>query len=695
MNRKSIYSKLIAALLCTSFLYSCTRGATTNTDTSSNTTTEQTIAAIIGDKSISTVISELVSYDEEDSYIDWKNESPNYIKLNGASATVEGDGVEVKESTITITKAGIYVLSGTLTDGQILIDNEDKGIVRLVLNGVDISNGDNPAIYSKKTGKTIISIEEGTVNTLTDGKEYSLENSEDEPDATLFSKNDLTINGSGKLTVNGNYSKGIKTKDDLKITGGDIEVKSVDNGIVGRDLVAVNSGNITINAGGDGIKSTNDTDTTKGFIAIEGGKFNIEAEQDGIQAETYLLIEDGEFNITAGGGSENAPAKTNNDMGGPGGFGGKQGENTNTQQTSESSSTDDTTSTKGLKASGEIGIAGGTFNINSADDSVHTNNSIVINGGTLSLSAGDDGVHADNILVINDGKIDISKSYEGLEGAVITINGGDINIVASDDGINAAGGDDESAQNNAPGQANKNNQLVINGGYIMVNASGDGLDSNGYIYMTNGTVIVSGPTNDGNGALDYDGSFEMTGGLLVAYGSSGMAQATSDSSTQNTISMIYTSKQQAGTIVHLEDSEGNDIITIAPNKDYQSIVISSPEIQKDKTYTLYSGGSSTGTAKNGLYTNGKYTNGTKVVDFSISNSVTWLSESGVTEARTNQMGPGGGQQGGMKGQGGKGGMQGAPTDGQQLPSDGNGTQNGERPTEGQTSTDGQQAPTKQ
>ena len=667
MNRKSIYSKLIAALLCTSFLYSCTRGTTTNTETSSNTTTEQTIAAIIGNKSIRTVIDELVSYDEEDSYTDWKNESPNYIKLNGASATVEGDGVEVKDSTITITKAGVYVLSGTLTDGQILIDNKDKGVVRLVLNGVDITNGDNPAIYSKKAGKTIISIEEGTVNKLTDGKEYSLEDSEDEPDASLFSKNDLTINGSGKLIVNGNYSKGIKTKDDLKITGGDIEVNSVDNGIVGRDLVAVNSGNITINAGGDGIKTTNDADTTKGFIAIEGGKFNIEAEQDGIQAETYLLIKDGEFNITAGGGSENAPAKTNNDMGGPGGFGGQQGGNT--QQTSESSSTDDTTSTKGLKASGEIGIAGGTFNINSADDSVHTNNSIVINGGALSLSAGDDGVHADNTLVINDGKIDISKSYEGLESAVITINGGDINIVASDDGINAAGGDNESAQNNAPGQANENNKLVINGGYIMVDASGDGLDSNGYIYMTNGTVIVSGPTNDGDGALDYDGSFEMTGGLLVAYGSSGMAQATSDSSTQNTISMIYTSKQQAGTIVHLEDSDGKDIITIAPNKDYQSIVISSPEIQKDKTYTLYSGGASTGAAKNGLYTNGKYTNGTKVVDFSISNSVTWLSESGVTEARTNQMGPGGGQQGGMKGQGGKGGMQGAP--------------NGDRPTEAQ------------
>lgn len=668
MNRKSIYSKLIAAFLCTSFLYSCTRGTTTNTDTSSDTTTEQTIESIIGDKSISTVISELVSYDEEDSYTEWKNESPSYIKLNGASATVEGSGAEVKDSTVTITEAGVYVLSGKLDDGQIVVELEDKGTVRLVLNGVEINNNNSSAIYTKKAGKTIVSLEEGTENTLTDGKEYTGVSTDDEPSAALFSKDNLTINGTGKLIVNGNYNDGITSKDDLKITGGDIEVTSVDDGIVGRDLLAIKSGSIVINASGDGVKATNDTDITKGFIAIEGGKFNIEADQDGIKAETYVLINDGEFNITSGGGSVNGVTKTDNGMGGPGGFGGKQGGNTNTQQTSESNSTEDATSKKGLKASGEIGIGGGNFNIDSADDSVHSNNSVVVNGGDLKITSGDDGIHSDTIMVINDGNINITKSYEGIESSDITINGGDINVVASDDGINVAGGNDGSSINGRPGEnnfrsASSDKKLTINGGYVMVNASGDGLDSNGSMYMTGGTVIVSGPTNDGNASLDYDGTFDVTGGYLIAYGSSGMAQTTSDSSTQNSVIMTYNSSQAAGTMVHLQDSDGNTIVTITPNKAYQSIVITSPELQKDKTYTLYTGGSSTGTEKNGLYTNGKYTAGTKVVNFSISSSVTCLSESGVTEARTNQMGPGGGQQGGMN----KGGMQGAPADGQQPP----------------------------
>ena len=649
MNRKSIYNKLIAALLCTSFLYSCSKGTTT--DTSSETTTEQTVSAIIGDKSISSVINELVTYEADDSYTDWKDENPKYIKLNGASATVEGSGVEVKDGTVTITEAGVYVLSGELDDGQIVVDVEDKGTVRLVLNGVEISNSNNAAIYSKNAGKTIVSLGDGTENILTDGKEYKDVSSDDEPSAALFSKDDLTINGTGKLIVNGNYNDGITSKDDLKITGGNIEVTSVDDGIIGRDLLAVKDGNITINASGDGIKATNDEDTSKGLVTIENGTFNIKAESDGIQAETYVLINDGEFNITAGGGSLNGVTKTNNDMGAP----------TGQKNSAATETEEDTGSTKGIKASGEIGIGGGTFNIDSADDSIHSNNSIVVNGGDLTITSGDDGMHSDTSMVINNGKINITKSYEGIESSDITINDGDINVVASDDGVNVAGGNDGSSMNGRPGQNNfsstsSDNKLTINGGYVMINASGDGLDSNGSMYMTGGTVIVSGPTNNGNGSLDYDGTFDMTGGYLIAYGSSGMAQTTSDSSTQNSVIMTYSNTQAAGTMVHLQDSDGNTIATIKPNKAYQSIVISSPQLQKDKTYTLYTGGSATGTEKNGLYTDGKYTDGkytdgTKVVDFSISSSVTWLSESGVTEAKSNQMGPGGDQQGGMKEQG--------------------------------------------
>jgi hypothetical protein len=175
---------------------------------------------------------------------------------------------------------------------------------------------------------------------------------------------------------------------------------------------------------------------------------------------------------------------------------------------------------------------------------------------------------------------------------------------------------------------------------------GDSLDANGSIYMTGGTVVVSGPTADNNAALDYDGTFEMTGGFLVAAGSSGMAQAPSDTSKQYSIIMTYPQIQQAGTIVNLQDSNGKTIATFTPEKSYQTVVISSPELKKDSSYTLYSGGTATGSTVNGLYTGGEYKGGTKVVDFKVATSVTWLNESGVTTARSGHGGGFGGKGGG-------------------------------------------------
>jgi hypothetical protein len=439
------------------------------------------------------------------------------------------------------------------------------------------------------------------------------------------------------LTVHGNYNNGIASKDDLKITGGNIEIHSADDGLMGRDMVAVKEGTISIEAGGDGIKSTNDTDTTKGFIAIEGGSFDIKSGTDGIQAETSLLINNGTFDISSGGGSANAIVKTNDRGPGPGG------------NTTANSNETEEKSTKGMK-SADILIGGGNFNIDSADDSLHSNNSIAIAGGDITITSGDDGIHADSSIAIGNGKINITKSYEGIEAAVITVADGNIHVISSDDGINAGGGADGSSVNGRPGQNNfadtGTNKLNINGGYIVVNSMGDGLDSNGSIYMTNGTVIVSGPTENNNGALDYNGTFEMTGGFLVAAGSSGMAQATSDSSTQYSIIMNYPNTQAAGTVVHLEDSKGNTIATFAPAKEYQAVVISSPELKKGTSYTLFSGGTSTASQTDGLYADGEYKGGTKVVDFTVSSSVTWLDETGVTTAKS--AGPGQGFGGGNR-----------------------------------------------
>jgi hypothetical protein len=166
------------------------------------------------------------------------------------------------------------------------------------------------------------------------------------------------------------------------------------------------------------------------------------------------------------------------------------------------------------------------------------------------------------------------------------------------------------------------NYLYINGGYIFVDANGDGIDANGPIEMTAGTVIVNGPTNDGNGPLDYLGAFNISGGYLVAVGNSGMAQAPSTTSTQYSVMYNFTSPQAAGMMVHIESESGEDVLTFVPTKQFQSVLLSSPELENGSAYVAYSGGSSSGTVGDGLYSGGTYTGGAKVASFAISSMVT-------------------------------------------------------------------------
>jgi hypothetical protein len=493
-------------------------------------------------------------------------------------------------------------------------------------------------------GKTILTLQDGTENFISDGVNYVLEDaSTEEPNAAIFSKDSLTINGNGTLSVRGSYNNGITSKDDLKITGGNIKIYAADDGLMGRDMVAVKEVKMFIEAGGDGIKSSNDTDASKGLIAIENGSFDIISGKDGIQAETSLLVNDGTFNITSGGGSANAKVKAV-----------ERGamrpiDNTNAESKTAVAAATEEESTKAIKASKDIVINGGTFNIDSSDDAIHSNSNVAIAGGDITITAGDDGVHADSSIAAEGGKINITKSYEGIEALFVTIAAGEIHVAASDDGINISGGSDGSSINGRPGQNNfstsGSNKLIISGGYVVVDSIGDGLDSNGSIYMSGGTVLVNGPTANMNAALDYDGVFEISGGLLIAAGSSGMAQAPSEESTQNSILMYYPQLQQAGTIMNLKDATGKTIVTFAPQKEYQSVAISSLELKKDTEYTLHSAGTSTGSNTDGLYMDGEYNNGTKVVEFTISKSVTWMSETGETTAKS--FGQGGGKGPGM------------------------------------------------
>jgi len=612
MNKHA--NKLVVFLLSMSVLTACSNATALQANSATNTSVAASETSATSVDDAFTKISQVVTYEANDNYTDFQADSSNLIQLNGKKVSIQGAGAEAKEGTVTIKAAGTYVVSGSLEDGQIVVDVADKGDVRLVLNGVNIQSSDSSSIYIKQAGKTIISLPEGTENIISDGATYAkIDASAGEPSAAIFSSDDLTLNGTGKLVVRGNYNNGIQSKDDLKIMGGTYEVHAVDDGIIGRDLVAVKDGTFTVEAGGDGIKTTYDTDTEKGYVALEAGAYTITSGSDGIQASQSVLIDGGTFTVISGGGSKNGEVKVEETRRGP-------GEMQPSESTTQSNETD-TTSAKGLKAAGNLIVNNGTFQIDSADDSVHSNHHITINGGQFAIASGDDGVHADSAITVAGGKIDITKSYEGIESTNITIANGEIHVTASDDGINIGGGNDGSAINGRPGQnqfassESSNNKLTITGGHVTVDSKGDGLDSNGSISMSGGTVIVYGPTSNGNGALDYDRTFDLSGGLLIAAGSAGMAQGPSEQSAQNAIVMTYPETQTAGTLVHLEDSTGKTIATFAPTKDYQTFVFSSPELKKDAAYTLYSGG-------------------TKVVEFKASSNVTWLNESGVTTARS-------------------------------------------------------------
>ncbi|WP_195940122.1 carbohydrate-binding domain-containing protein [Romboutsia sp. 1001713B170131_170501_G6] len=573
-------------------------------------------------------------------------EVDTYIEL-GDTINIKGEGAKVENNVVTITSAGTYSISGELKDGQIVVSAGKEDKVQIQLNNANITSSNSAPIYVKSAKRVVIGLIDGTKNTITDGKNYVFEDTTtDEPNAAIFSKDDLTIIGTGSLVVNANYNNGITSKDDLKIEGGQITVNAVSDGLRGKDSITILNGQITIDAKEDGMKSSNTEDAEKGYIHIQGGTLNITAGQDGIQAETNAVISNGEINIVSGEGSKNSSSKNEN----WGNWGGKQPagmqppEKNNTTTTEEMESI----SAKGIKATSNITISGGNINIDSSDDSIHSNDNIIINGGNIKASSGDDGIHADSKIEINDGDIDITKSYEGIESQSITINNGNVNVVSSDDGINAGGGNDASSTSGRPGENNFNSsskcEIVINGGYTVVDARGDGIDANGTITITGGTTIVNGPENNGNGALDYDGSCDISGGILIAAGSAGMAQSPSSISSQNSVNAALSS-QQANTIIHIEDEKGNEVITFAPSKQYQSIIVSSPKLKTGSTYTVSYGGTSTGEAKNGLYTGGKYTGGTESTSFTVSESVTNLGTSGGGSMG----GPGGGHMGGGKG----------------------------------------------
>jgi hypothetical protein len=405
------------------------------------------------------------------------------ITLSGSSAESESDAVTVDDGTVTISAAGTYVLSGDLT-GQVVVDSAGDGVVRLVLDDATITSETTAAIDVVDAESVVVVLADGSSNELADAATYD-DTSEDAPTGTLYSTADLTIGGTGSLTVTGRSNNGIVGKDGLVITGGTIDVTSVDDGILGKDYLVLTDGTVTVDAVGDAVKSDNTEDAGAGFVLIEGGELAVTSQDDGI---------------------------------------------------------------KGVQ--------------------------VLVTGGT----------------------VDVAESTEALEGSLIIVDGGDLELHSADDGVNAASSDDSAATDGRPGgemAADDSVRLVVNGGTLEVWASGDGLDSNGSATITGGDITVWGPTTDGNGALDVNGTFEVSGGTLLATGSAGMMVAPSTDSAQAWIATALSSTASAGSEVVVTDEDGDEVAAYTPQKDFASVVLSAADLEQGATYTVTVDGTST------------------------------------------------------------------------------------------------------
>lgn len=469
--------------------------------------------------------------------------SETTITFSGTDATVTNDnGCLTKgDKSITVTCSGNYYLQGTATDFQIIVSTAatDTGKVDLFLNGVSLKSSDAP-IYVQNAEKAELHLVQGTTNSLEDGstrpQTHTYNNKVDTAKAAIYAKDDLSIKGSGSLTVKGNYNNGIHTSNDLKIkkSTGTLNVTAKNCGLKGKASLTINGGNITVNASGDGIKSDED-DTAKlaegkGFVMIAGGTITITSTFDGISASNTVQFTKGEttdeptVKITAGGG-QTCLGNSTGGQGGRGGWGMMGGGN--------SCSPD--SSMKGIKADSNIVIEAGKIDVNSHDDGIHSDGNITVSGGFASVKTDDDGLHAEKALTIKGGTVEVTMAYEGMEGAEMNFEGGVTSVVTTNDGWNAAGGTSSSTGGNQGGWGggfggSDGSKAKVTGGfhYIYVGTGDtDGLDSNGDIDISGGVVVIECRMNGGMGGMvDSDGSTSITGGKLLGFGTNNSEEGT-------------------------------------------------------------------------------------------------------------------------------------------------------------------------
>ncbi len=495
------------------------------------------------------------------------------IHFSNGGAETSGAGVSASGAVATIERAGAYLVTGETQNGRLVVDAGAEDEVHIALSGARLRCENGPALLVKGAGRVLLTVMDGTENALSDGGSYGQDG--DKANACLFSEAALTVRGAGALTVTGLYKHGIAVKGDLLLVDAALTVTAADDGIRGRDGVLCFGAALTVSSGGDAIASSKAQGAWQGQIVLADARCVLTAQGDGAQAETALHAARCELTITAGGGAGAALEKG---------------------------------SAKGLKSGGALVLTGGSVRVSSADDALHAGGSLSFSETAATLASGDDALHADGALSVFSGTIAVETCNEGLEGRCVELLGGTLRIRALNDGINAAVSGDSGAADGAV-------YIRVAGGTVFIDAAGDGVDSNGDLFFTGGVTLICGPTDNQNGALDYDGAARVSGGVLVALGWKGEAKALDAASPQGFLA-ISVPMRAAGERLTLCDASGRVLASCVPEKAYESMVISAPGMRAGDAVTLYAGG---GAAGDGLVmTEGRLEGGVKLGAYSLS-----------------------------------------------------------------------------
>ena len=573
MNKKILTSATSVTLLAALALTGCSTtsnalaSGTTAADSSVGTTATTSSATATNTAASNSSFSTNVKsgqkldvdthYSEQD--LSWDTSSETAIDLSNPTAT---DGVTVEDGTLTITKAGTYKLSGEY-QGQIKVETADSDAVRLVLDNANITNSSGAALNVVNADEVILYSASGTTNTISDGADYTA-TGEDDPDAVVYSRADLTIAGEGTLKVNGDHEDGIHTSDGLVIASGTLEVNAANTGIKGKDYVDILGGTITVTAQQDGIKSTNDTDEGQGWtrlsngtvtvnagddgfkasrvVEISGGSLTVEQSDEGIEAQ-YINVSGGDVNVTSADDGMNASLKT-----------------------SDSESTDSSANTSDTANQQQGSLPGGQQNGTSNQQQQGTGQppqgqppamSGTSQDGTSQNGTTGTGQQQNNTQ--NQGNQDMGQPPQGgMPGG----GGGTFEVI--DAAIN------------------------VSGGNITVNAEGDGIDSNGVTTLSGGTLIVNGPSQGGNAALDTNGDLLLNGATVLSGSTADMFEAPSTNSTSGYLKLTNSSGFEQGSTVQVADSSGKVVANYKVTKsNVQLVLVSSSSIVKGQSYTVY------------------------------------------------------------------------------------------------------------